>query len=73
LLLGDAQSFAIQFLGGLGLPSPQQQLAFVPVQLRREPALPCPFNSTICNASSNRVKPSSICPTISHALARRAV
>ena len=34
LLLCDAQGFAIQFLGGLGMPL-QQQLAFVPVQLCR--------------------------------------
>src|SRR5262249_22731559 len=33
LLGGDAQSFAIQFLGGLGIPLPQKQLAFVSVQL----------------------------------------
>jgi len=31
LLLGDAERFAIEFLGGLGMPLPQQQLAFVPV------------------------------------------
>jgi hypothetical protein len=31
LLLGDAQGFAIQFLGGLGMPLPQQQFAFVPI------------------------------------------
>src|SRR5216683_7781686 len=42
LLLSDAQGFAIQFLGGLGLPLPLQQLAFVPVQLCRQPALSCP-------------------------------
>src|SRR5262245_42305543 len=44
LLSGDAEGFAIQFLGGLWLPLPQQQLAFVPVQLSRQQALPCPFN-----------------------------
>jgi hypothetical protein len=26
------------------MPLPQQQLAFVPIQLRCEPALPCPFD-----------------------------
>ena len=26
------------------MPLPQQQLTFVPVQLRRQPTLPCPFN-----------------------------
>jgi hypothetical protein len=31
LLLGDAPGSSIQFLGGLGLSLPQQQLAFVPV------------------------------------------
>src|SRR6516225_3334198 len=30
LLRGDAHSFAIQFLSGLGMPLPQQQPAFVP-------------------------------------------
>src|ERR1700732_4769012 len=45
LLLGDAQGFAIQLLGGLGMPLPQEQLAFVPVQLRCEPALPRPFDN----------------------------
>ena len=44
LLAGDAQRFAIQFLSGLGLPLPQQQLAFVPVQFGREPALACPLH-----------------------------
>jgi hypothetical protein len=42
LLLGDAQGIAIQFLSGLGIPLLQQQLTFVPIQLPREPALPCP-------------------------------
>ena len=40
LLLGDAQGFAIQYLGGLRLPLTRQQLAFVPVQLCRQLALP---------------------------------
>jgi hypothetical protein len=31
LLLGNVEGFAIQFLGGVGMPLPQQQLAFVPV------------------------------------------
>ena len=44
LLLRDAQGFAIQFLGGLGLPLPKQQLAFMPIQIRCEPTLPCPFD-----------------------------
>src|SRR6202047_4459604 len=43
LLLGDAQGFAIQLLGRLGMPLPQQQLAFVPIKLGGEPALSCPF------------------------------
>ena len=38
LLLRDAQGFVVQFLGSLGVPLPQQQLAFVPIQLRCEPA-----------------------------------
>ena len=33
LLHGDAQGLAIEFLGGLGVPLPQQQMALVPVQL----------------------------------------
>jgi hypothetical protein len=36
--LGDAEGFAIQLLGGLVVPPSQQQLAFLPVQLRCEPA-----------------------------------
>src|SRR6516162_3232408 len=44
LLPGDAQGFAVKVLGGIGLPLTQQQLAFVPVELRRQPALPCPFD-----------------------------
>jgi len=44
LLLGDAHGFAVEFLGGFGMPLPQQQLAFVPVQLRLEPAFPCSFD-----------------------------
>ena len=39
LLFGDAQGFAVQGLSGLGMALPQQQLAFVPMQLRREPVL----------------------------------
>ncbi len=73
LLLGDVQGFAIQFLGGLGLPLPLQQLAFVPVQLRCEPALPCPFDDLKGIVNKDRVKPPSTCPAISHALARRAI
>ena len=38
LLLSNAQSFAIELLSSLGIPLPQQQLAFVPIQLRCEPA-----------------------------------
>ena len=30
LLPGDAQGFAIRFIGGVGVPLPQQQLAFLP-------------------------------------------
>jgi hypothetical protein len=44
LTLGYPQGFAIKLLGGLGMPLPQQQLAFVPVELRCEPAFPCPFD-----------------------------
>src|SRR5438132_986995 len=44
LLHGDAQGFVIHLLGGLGMPLPQQQLAFVPVQLRCELALACSFD-----------------------------
>src|SRR6516162_8527265 len=44
LLLRDAQGFAIEFLSGLGMPLPQEQLAFVSVQLRCKPALTCPFD-----------------------------
>jgi len=33
LLPSNAQSFAIKFLGGLGMPLPQQQLAFMPIEL----------------------------------------
>src|SRR5258708_5917514 len=32
----DAQGSVIQFLGGRGMPLPQQQPPFMPVQLRRE-------------------------------------
>ncbi len=48
LLLRDAQGFVIQLLDGLEIPLPQQQPAFVPVQLRCEPALPRPFNDLQC-------------------------
>lgn len=44
LPLGDSQGFAIKFLGSLGMALPQQQLAFLPVQFRCKPALPCPFD-----------------------------
>jgi hypothetical protein len=44
LLLGDAQGFAIQFLGIREMPWPQQQFTFVPIQFCREPALPYPFS-----------------------------
>jgi len=44
LLHGDAQAFAIQILGGFGMALSQQQLAFLPVQLSREPALACVFD-----------------------------
>jgi hypothetical protein len=44
LLLGNAQRFAIKFLGGLRMPPLQQQLAFVPGQLRSEPALSRPLH-----------------------------
>ena len=40
----DTEGFAVEFLGSLGTPLPQQQLAFEPIQLRREPAHPCPFS-----------------------------
>src|SRR5258707_923358 len=43
LLLGDHQGFAIELLSDLGSLLPQQQLAFVPIQLRREPSLPDGF------------------------------
>ena len=43
LLRGDAEGFAIQFLGSLGMSLPQQQLAFLSIQLRCKPTLPCPF------------------------------
>jgi hypothetical protein len=45
LLLGDA--LPIQVLGGLAMRSPQQQLALLPVQLRRQPALPYPFAALV--------------------------
>src|SRR5215472_6130535 len=48
LLSGNPQGFVVQFLGGLGMPLPQQQLPFVPVQLCRQPALPSPFDDLQC-------------------------
>src|SRR6516165_7942708 len=48
LLSGNGQSPMIQFLGGLGTALPQEQLAFVAVQLRFEPALPCPIHHLQC-------------------------
>jgi hypothetical protein len=42
--LGDAQGFAIQFLGGVGMLLPQQQLALVPIELSPKPTLSCPFD-----------------------------
>src|SRR5262249_6735381 len=42
LLLGDRQGLFIELRGGVGIALPQHQLAFVPVQLRREPVLPYP-------------------------------
>src|SRR5262249_18285738 len=44
LLLGDAQGFAVQFRGGLSVPLPQQQLTFVPIKFRLQPAFSGPFN-----------------------------
>ena len=44
LLHGDAQGFVIKFLGGLGMPLTQKQLAFVSVQLCRKPALAGSFD-----------------------------
>src|SRR5262249_34010428 len=43
LLPRDVEGVAIQFPLGLGMPSPQRQLAFVPMQLRSKPALPGTF------------------------------
>src|SRR5208282_3327847 len=40
LLVSDRQGFAIEFLGGLGMPLPQQKLAFMSIQLGGEPAPP---------------------------------
>jgi hypothetical protein len=37
LLPGDAQGFATVLLGGVRMPLPQQQLAFVPIKLRFKP------------------------------------
>jgi len=61
LLLRNAQGFAIKFLGGLGMPLAQQQPGEALVR------------SAFSKPSSDRVMASSICPAISHALARRAV
>src|SRR5215813_11353040 len=44
LLLGDPERFAIQLLGGFGIPLPKQQLALLPVQLCRQPALTRSFD-----------------------------
>src|SRR6516225_10004309 len=44
LLSGNAQSFLTELLGCLGMPLPQQQLASVPIQLRREPPFSCPIH-----------------------------
>src|SRR6516165_11125267 len=44
LLSGDAQGIVIEFLGGLDVPLAQQQLALVPVEFGREPALFCSFH-----------------------------
>src|SRR6516165_568127 len=43
LLSGDAQRFAIQLFGGLGIALAQQQFAFVPMELCLQPALRCPL------------------------------
>src|SRR5262249_38273104 len=37
---GDVEGFAIQFISDIGMPLLEQQLAFEPVQLSCEPALP---------------------------------
>src|SRR5262249_26451932 len=44
LLSGDAEGFAIQFLGGFGIALPEQQPPSLPIELRSEPALPRPFD-----------------------------
>src|SRR5271165_821760 len=44
LLFGDPPGVAILLRTGLGLPLPLQQIAFLRVQFRLEPALPCPFD-----------------------------
>src|SRR6516165_780981 len=44
LLLGNAQRFPIEFLGGFGMPLPAQQLALLPINLCCKPALPCYFH-----------------------------
>src|SRR5215831_5187377 len=44
LFLSDAEGFVVQSLGGLQLPLLKQNVAFLSVQLRCEPALPRPFD-----------------------------
>src|SRR5215472_11813819 len=44
LLAGNAQSLLTELLACLGVPLPQQQLAFVPIQLRCEPPFSCPIH-----------------------------
>ena len=71
LLRGDAQGFAIQFLGGIGVPwcsSNWPLCLFSSAANQRSPVL-----SAICKASSNRFNASSTCPAIAHALERRAI
>ena len=48
LLTGDAHGFAIEFLGGIVMPLPEQQTALLPVQLCRQPALRCPSRYLQC-------------------------
>jgi len=38
----------MQFLGLLGMPLPQQQLAFMPIEFRCETTLPRPFDDLGC-------------------------
>src|SRR5262249_36784935 len=45
LLRSDAEGPAIQFLSGLGMPLPQQQSTFVPMELCYEPTLLCRPNN----------------------------